>query len=147
MSLNVDLANRVLEQIEAHPETHNQDEWRCLTGMCFAGWTVQLGGGDRWLTDNTISEFSDLVVVPANTPHATAAADMLDLYEGVDDETLAELESLLASTASEYLMTVRVRAQQLLGLDTEDAWTLFHGGNTLADIKRAINQLSEKEAV
>lgn len=48
MTFNKELANRVLEQIEAHPETWDQSEWACFsdnecgTSHCFAGWAVML---------------------------------------------------------------------------------------------------------
>lgn len=42
-----ELAQRILDQITAHPETHNQDTWSnengaCGTTYCIAGWAVAL---------------------------------------------------------------------------------------------------------
>lgn len=42
---NAELAYRVLDQIDAHPETWNQHEWDCGSAACFAGWAVRLSGG------------------------------------------------------------------------------------------------------
>jgi hypothetical protein len=47
---NAELAYRVLDQIDAHPEQWDQSRWwrpspACGTGGCFAGWAVQLSGG------------------------------------------------------------------------------------------------------
>lgn len=43
---NAELAWRVLDHIDAHPENWDQRRWWCGTGGCFAGWTVQLAGED-----------------------------------------------------------------------------------------------------
>jgi hypothetical protein len=45
---NAELAYRVLDHIDAHPETWHQDVYicktECGTGGCFAGWTTFLSG-------------------------------------------------------------------------------------------------------
>lgn len=41
---NAELAYRVLDQIDAHPETWNQAAWDCGTAACFAGWALRLSG-------------------------------------------------------------------------------------------------------
>jgi hypothetical protein len=41
---NTELAYRVLDHITAHPETWNQEEWRCRSGQCFAGWAALMSG-------------------------------------------------------------------------------------------------------
>ena len=55
---NTELAYRVLDQIDAHPENWNQNEWQCGTAACFAGWAIRLSGGtmsgsqyDVWVAD------------------------------------------------------------------------------------------------
>ncbi|GAA2681883.1 hypothetical protein [Actinoplanes palleronii] len=53
---NATLAYRVLDQIDAHPETWNQSTWDCGTAACFAGWAVRLSGG--------ISDDSEVVAGP-----------------------------------------------------------------------------------
>lgn len=40
---NAELAYKVLDHIDAHPEQWDQKHW-CGTAMCFAGWTVALSG-------------------------------------------------------------------------------------------------------
>ncbi|WIM97806.1 hypothetical protein ACTOB_001360 [Actinoplanes oblitus] len=42
---NAALAYRVLDHIDAHPETWNQRKWDCGTTACFAGHAVRLSGG------------------------------------------------------------------------------------------------------
>lgn len=41
---NAELAYRVLDQIDAHPELWDQAVWDCGTTACFAGWAVRLSG-------------------------------------------------------------------------------------------------------
>jgi hypothetical protein len=51
------LRSLVADQLEAHPELHDQAEWgdgsddpHCGTGCCVAGWACHLGGGAGNLT-------------------------------------------------------------------------------------------------
>lgn len=41
---NAELAYRVLDHIDAHPESWIQKTWWCGSGGCFAGWTAELSG-------------------------------------------------------------------------------------------------------
>jgi hypothetical protein len=52
---NADLAYRVLDQIDAYPETWDQSTWDCGTSACFAGWAVRLSGW-KVNTDQGISQ-------------------------------------------------------------------------------------------
>jgi hypothetical protein len=42
--MNRENYRKVLDQIEAHPETWNQSFWHCGTTHCFAGWAQILSG-------------------------------------------------------------------------------------------------------
>jgi hypothetical protein len=42
---NAELAYKVLDHIDAHPETWDQATWDCGTTACFAGWALRLSGG------------------------------------------------------------------------------------------------------
>lgn len=48
--VDVELLERVMRHIEAHPEQHDQDVYirqdSCGTAACFAGWTLLLSGAD-----------------------------------------------------------------------------------------------------
>jgi hypothetical protein len=50
---NAELAYRVLDHIDAHPETWSQRHW-CGTYQCFAGWAVELSG-ERADADQSIN--------------------------------------------------------------------------------------------
>jgi hypothetical protein len=71
---NAELAYRVLDHIDAHPEQWRQERWlhktSCGTVACFAGWAVVLAGGGvqidsggNWLNvtldDETFDRFSE----------------------------------------------------------------------------------------
>lgn len=45
---NAELAYRVLDHIDARPETWEQATWDCGTAACFAGWAVRLSGGTAY---------------------------------------------------------------------------------------------------
>lgn len=57
---NTELAERVIGQIEAHPEEWDQRFWRtkrdCGTTFCFAGWAVQLTANDLGLSYEHVRE-------------------------------------------------------------------------------------------
>lgn len=51
---NAELAYKILDQIDAHPETWQQGVWDCGTAACFAGWAVRLAGGKVDLRDGVL---------------------------------------------------------------------------------------------
>jgi len=46
-----ELAYATLDYIKSHPEEWEQTEWRCESGMCFAGHAAILGGA-VWVKQN-----------------------------------------------------------------------------------------------
>ena len=52
----IELRRKVADQIEQHPELHNQSSWGdgtptdCGTPCCVAGWACRLGGGTRGMS-------------------------------------------------------------------------------------------------
>jgi len=53
MKFNTYLADATIGAIEANPESHNQGDWRCETGMCFAGWAAVVNGA-KWVYENPL---------------------------------------------------------------------------------------------
>lgn len=98
------LAYRTLDYIRAHPQEHQQRQWRCESGMCFAGWAVQLAGG-RWVTGPADESRNLLYAEPA------------------DDQWVVD-----------GTITARVRAERLLGLDYDESDRLFHADNTVDEL-------------
>lgn len=106
-----------LAQIEAHPETWEQGEFRCETGLCVAGWGAQLAGG-RWLFKDPTSFH----------------AYMLVAGDGDDPEDCEVLYG-------QRVISAHYRAMRLFGLTSSQAHVLFEADNTLADVRRIIGEL------
>lgn len=100
---NAELAYRVLDQIDAHPEQWYQGSWvrNCGTSFCFAGWALTLAGhslrdyeGDdgtrRMQLDDTTEVFSSTVSVAARRELGLARWDGELLFEA--DNTREDLD-------------------------------------------------------
>lgn len=105
---NIDLAKRVLDHILRNPREHKQDQWRCQSGMCFAGWACVLSGAEFVSDDPDHEDYyyvRDLngEKVPL-WDHATDALgiDILTstaLFEA--DNTIQDLELMIAALSKE----------------------------------------------
>lgn len=62
LGFNTPLARKVIDQIIAVPEEWNQEDWRCGSGMCFAGWAIELSGY-IWAWPKTFALGNDMVVI------------------------------------------------------------------------------------
>lgn len=85
---NTELAYRVLDHIDAHPELWRQSSWldesECGTTACFAGWAVLLSGckvSEDEYCDNVVHE-GPAEVVGMSIPRAA------DTLLGIDPDTL-----------------------------------------------------------
>lgn len=101
------LLDAAIAQIEAHPEAWRQDYYRCGSGMCVAGWTAELAGGQWVDADPDGDEGADMLRPEADDGPAWAGGPI----------------------------HVHDRAQRLLGISERAAEELFQGDNDLADIK------------
>lgn len=113
---NVPLLRKTLEHIEHHPKEWNQAEWRCGSGMCFAGWACTFDGG-QWAFD-------------AANPGV----------QGVQDLLIAEPEdaAFAWTVADRSVVHTEERAIRVLGLTDDQADALFAGSNTLDDLRRMV---------
>ena len=119
---NIDLLQRTLAHIKAHPEQWDQGNYAsqtdangCSTAYCFAGWAVTLAhpgavplfrpAPEHWATDRT------------------ATTVLLDLSAGAEPVSIPDV------------------AQEHLELDNEDAETLFLSDNTLDDLSKMVANL------
>lgn len=111
------LLDAAIAQIEAHPETWEQGTWRCESGMCVAGWTATLAGGEWAYPPNAEgSKSAFLVPVPGDS-----ARDIRNTSHGP-------------------AVFARFRAARLLGLF--DAFPLiFEPENDLAEIRRLRDEM------
>jgi hypothetical protein len=109
---NAELAWRVLDHIDVHPEQWNQGLYigkaECGTVACFAGWTVLLSGARP-----VYGVFNETATIE------------------VDDRRLSVAEY------AEELLGVSRWANE----DTEDEWDLFYEGNTRDDMESLVGQM------
>jgi hypothetical protein len=124
------LAQRVRAQIEAHPQRWTQDAWRCETGMCFAGWAVELSGR-QWAGPPTSRPGRSYVIaLPDDEAHGC------DVWGHQNDD------GTVVSVTAAYAV-----AGWLLGLDFNEANALFYGGNDLADLRAYVEQIVAGEVI
>ena len=127
MAKNWQLLREVREYIDAHPEDWFQQDWRCSSGLCFAGTAVALDGG-IWFTLSPSAGDSEMLVAREDDDPVASQTAWLTLRDpgfdedrwikGLDDQTLPML-----------LVSARDRAMRILGLDDDEASILFDGGN------------------
>lgn len=103
---NIELFRRVEEQLDLHPELHDQDSWEgsgeCGTTRCVAGWAIYLATGAN-------------LYGPDLRPSTGFKAALYDRGIPLDIEAPFNL------------------GQELLGLDEDQATELFHApGNSAA---------------
>src|ERR1044072_2947244 len=79
MTPNAELAYRVLDHIDAHPETWQQDSWHCGSSFCFGGWAVALSGGGGKGDDGVYDGPSGLVGLDVE--------EAAKIVLGIDEET------------------------------------------------------------
>jgi len=123
VTVNADLLKRTLTHIETHPDTWNQAEYRCRTGLCFAGWAAVLAGG-VWLSTDPDGVDRDVLVA---TDEEIARGDAIPVWDAYDDKRMG--------------VPAHDRAQRLLGLTGEQALRLFAGSNTIHDLRRIVAEL------
>lgn len=103
---NFDLLDRVLSQIDGN-EQWKQGTYRCDSGMCFAGWTVELAGG-QWVTDDINSTRYHHVHAGDISLHVHDwAARQLGLTEDEADQLFDGFNKL--DTIAYFIETLRLR--------------------------------------
>ncbi|MGW3819550.1 hypothetical protein [Streptomyces sp. NPDC005046] len=123
--------DKAIEQIALHPETWQQDEWRCGTGMCLAEHIVEQNG-DQWATGPE-DRFGDMVLVPEDTPGSASAEDFQRQYRTV----------LPVIPKGMSWMTAETRANSLLRLFGNHS--LFASDNTLREIRMYRDMMARGE--
>jgi hypothetical protein len=118
----VSLLDAAVEQIILHPETWNQDSYRCGGGLCVAGHVDVLAGGD-WVEADPDGAWS-AYLVPGEGDHE---GDVITLPGGVR-----------AIPAGD-------RAARLVGITRPTAETLFAGDNSRDDIRAIRDQIAAGE--
>jgi hypothetical protein len=108
---NAELAYRVLDHIDAHPEQWHQGVWiardkDCGTVGCFAGWTCLLAG-DTAAFDHIDPQHATRVTISGNGP--------------------------------QYDRSIDSRAFELLGITPDEAAGLFEASNDRRDLRSLVH--------
>lgn len=108
------LAEETMQYIESFPDEHNQQTWvnSCGTAFCFAGMAVRIAHPD-WYFE---------IVEDWNGKRITNGTVLNENRDPVG--------------------TVKEVAQRDLGLDWNQANSLFSGGNTLSHLRRMVDRLT-----
>jgi hypothetical protein len=121
---NLDLLERTMAHIEAHPEQHDQGSWinACGTTFCFAGHAALLAGASKPLSENGFGNgwFVDTV---------TSTSRALSSYWDVDEDGVREF------------------ARRSLGLSEDEADVLFNGGRDINELRAIVNALKDNASV
>lgn len=132
--LNLAPAEQALGRIIANPQRHEQESWRCSTGMCLAG---HIGAvlGVTWVNTDPDGLLHEYVVSDAEhgllMRNHTRAPDTLD--PGVTLDTPIE--------------SIRDYALRMLGLTSHEANALFHGDNTREELETGIKALANGQGI
>lgn len=137
------LAYATLDQIMAHPEEWYQDNWRCESGMCFAGWAVTLSGGkfvNALADDSAYDEY--LFAQKSDDPdHMYPIGENGEPVYSYDYEFVPFNPKV--HDPKKYMISTESRAIRKLGLDVsegEDA-ELFAGNNSLQDLQNFVREM------
>jgi hypothetical protein len=116
---NAELAYRVLDQIDAHPERWDQKRWWCGTSGCFAGWAVVLSDGEDAMMNGSYVRVGDRKV------HTQIRAfELLGISDDSADQDIAPALSYYAELS-----------------ETDDSPSLFHMWNSRADLQILVENI------
>lgn len=117
---NIELMDRVAAYIEEHPEDHYQEDWRCGTAACFAGWTALLSGA-QW-----VCPVWEAPTAPVDHIDENGFVHVHNMYRVIDPK-------------SGLRVPVGVYAQKILGITAWEADELFDPDNDIGHIKVIID--------
>ena len=126
---NIPLLEATMAYIENNPEEWNQENWRCGSGMCFAGWAATLNGRE-WASKAEHANAANIVVKPDEFPYA-------------GPEEVYDPEADRYEQTGRIVESVSVVAEHDLGLTEEQTDILFDGYNSRATLRTMVNALKE----
>lgn len=125
------LAIATYHTIKEHPKHHRQEAWRCGSGFCMAGWVVALDAVAQWLpsTNDRWSKWTLNVDLPIDHP-SIADTGWIN-------------NNMPISDVAEWLLGARYSGERAHDMDHTQEYEddeeygsdLFHGSNTLSDIR------------
>lgn len=123
--VNVELMQKVLDHITAHPKEWNQaswaNRWSCGTSFCFAGHAANMTG------HNFIWDF-DGGAIAVEVEAGTRAF---------------EVERATRASEVEGNVAIALAAREELGLTVQQAAVLFNGDNSLAELYYLANVITD----
>jgi hypothetical protein len=132
---NAELAYKVLDHIDANPDSWRQMYWlrrtECGTAACFAGWTSLLSGDKpAWLSEGSLT--GNFVSTDGGDEYVPRRAVQLLGFADEDEMNRAAYGALAASAGA--------------AIDADDftlaePFELFDGGNTREDLGRIVEAL------
>lgn len=122
--------NRIVKGIESGKYLHKQSQWHCGSAHCIAGWHYVLAAERiaRKLAKSTTYEF----VQTHNLSTVT-----------FEDSRLLQKELAREAKSDSDVVTAGTYTVDTLGLSEQESLALFHGDNTLEDIKNVIQNFSQ----
>lgn len=125
------LLDAAIAHIEAHPETWFQQDYRCGSGMCVAGWVCELAGG-TWLTADPDHRDSWYLVAEEADP-----GEAVFMIDGPDGRRVPVIP---AGSRAEHLIGAPRRFTDLMTGEEDES--LFAGHNDLEDIKHIRDEIA-----
>lgn len=126
----------VYHHVKNNPDTWHQDEWRCGSGMCFAGWMVAAAAPEV------------LIVADQNSCQSIGSTSGLDSSHLAEwTQHFEEVDNYFCiSSAAEAILGispyVQVLFTQLVPGDYEigdiAGWSLFDGNNSISEIREIL---------
>ncbi len=130
--------------------TWKQDEWRCASGMCFAGHAVDMAGW-RWVLEDWLAKDAQSVArkaLPAVMIYVIAPDfvpdDLTDTPERAwghhltPECGLAGVRVMSAAQAADYLLSAEA------GVDAVSEHGLFEANNSLHRLERIIEDIKQE---
>lgn len=126
----------------------NQAEWRCGSGMCFAGHTVDISGR-VWLTQNANlgSEAAWVFALPTDPVDKLVNLVPWDCNHPIDHWFFSDCPKMTREQAAAFPPMIHVKdaARTDLGLNERDAVSLFSGSNRLDELLSLSSELIEAD--
>jgi hypothetical protein len=141
MTFNTELAQQVMSQIKAYPESHVQATWRCGTGFCFAGWVAEIQRVE-WVNSHSRMAGGEFVVVDKDSSRVrtTSAGDYFGPQRLADRPVITSRGRELE--ADDVIQHVSDYAQEELGLGARDAGFFFSGTNSRTRLELLVKAYS-----
>lgn len=156
--LNIDLLDKTMNYIIEHPEEHDQNQWRCGTSRCFAGWACSLDGAVPEFSEDYLPYWkttwrSEITPGGPRTRERFIECYSTDSF-GYGKARAIELADMLVPNKSDVIIPpdlteeektdIASYARQALGLDSRSADILFDGDNSLQGLQGMVEYLKSE---